>query len=97
MEESDLIDDLEGQYIDSTNNFAEVNEITAESTVQTRAKLAALTTPLKMTKQFLYVAIPKRKRDDVTDEEERDEHRDKIARAMLALLAQDLNETDNEE
>ena len=33
MEESDLIDDLEGQYIDSTNDFAEVNEITAESTI----------------------------------------------------------------
>ena len=97
MEESDLVDDLEGQYIDSTNNPAEVNEMTAESTVQTRAKLAALTTPPKMTKQFLHVAIPKRKRDDVTDEEERDEHRNKIARAMLALLAQDLNETDNEE
>ena len=91
------MDDLEGQYIDSTNDFAEVNEITTESTVQTRAKLAALTTPPKMTNQFLHVAIPKRKRDDVTDEEERDEHRDKIARAMLALLAQDLNETDNEE
>ena len=97
MEESDLIDDLEGQYIDSTNDFIEVNEITTESTIQTRAKLAALTTPLKITKQFLHVAILKRKRDDVTDEEERDEYRDKIARAMLALLAQDLNEIDNEE
>ena len=33
MEELDLIDDLEGQYIDSTNNFIEVNKITAESTI----------------------------------------------------------------
>ena len=33
VEELDLIDDLEGQYIDSTNNFIEVNKITAESTI----------------------------------------------------------------
>ena len=33
VEESDLIDDLEGQYIDSTNNFIEVNKITTESTI----------------------------------------------------------------
>ena len=33
VEESDLIDDLEGQYINSTNDFTEVNKITAESTI----------------------------------------------------------------
>ena len=33
VEELDLIDDLEEQYIDSTNNFIEVNEITTESTI----------------------------------------------------------------
>lgn len=75
----------------------ETNELTAESTVQTRAKLAALTTPPWMIKQFLHVAIPKRNREAATDEEERDEHRDNIARAMMALLAQDVYETGADE
>jgi len=42
---------------------------------------------------MLHVAIPKRKRDDVNIEQDRDEHRDKIARAMMALLAQDPDDT----
>ena len=97
VKKSNLVNDSKEQYIDDTNDPSKVNEMTIESTVQTRAKLAALTTSPKMTKQFLHVVISKRKRDDATNEKERDEHRDKIARAMLALLTQDLNKTNNEE
>ena len=45
----------------------------------------------------MHIAILKRKRQDATDEEERDKHRDKIARAILALLAQDSEDTEDEE
>ena len=86
----------EDQCVEDQDDSAEVNELTAESTVQTRAKLASLTPP-KPAQQFLHVAIPKRKRQDATDEEERDKHRDKIARAILALLAQDSEDTEDEE
>ena len=44
-------------------------------------------------KQFLHIIISKRKRETASDEEKRDEHRNKIARAMLALIIQDFNET----
>ena len=90
------MNDSKEQYIDDTNDLSKVNEMIVESIVQTRAKLIALTTSSKMTKQFLHVVISKRKRDDVTNEKKRDEHRDKIARVMLALLTQNLNETNNE-
>ena len=77
-------------YVDDVDDSFEVNELIAESTIHTRAKLAALTvSPPKKVQQFLHVAIPKRKRIDSTDEDERDEHRDKIARAMLALLGEE--------
>ena len=85
----------ESEDATSSNNEDEINELIVESTIQTRAKLDALIAS-KMTKQFLHVAILKRKRDS-TNEEERDEHRDKITRAMLALLAQDLDDTINDE
>ena len=42
VKESNLVDDSKGQYIDDTNDSSKVNEMTAESTVQTRAKLTAL-------------------------------------------------------
>lgn len=81
--------------LDQEGNKIEVTE--DESAVQTRAKAAATAPQSKMVKQFLHVAIPKRKREDKTDEEERFEHRQKIARAMTALLAQDFDSTDSEE
>ena len=84
------------EFNDTSDENDEINELTAESTVQTRAKLASLTKPPRMVQQFLHVAIPKRKRD-ATDEEERDEHRSKVARAMMALLSEDLVTLDNEE
>ena len=93
---STVSEDEENQDV-TYNDKSENNELTAESSVQTRAKLAALTTPSPMVRRFLHVAIPKRKREDATDEEERDEHRDKIARAMMALLAQDLKDTETDE
>ena len=79
-----------------TNDDIENNELTAESSVQTRAKLAALTTPSRSVQQFLHVTISKRKRDS-TDEQERDEHRDKIHRAMMALLVQESCKSNSDE
>ncbi len=83
-------------YIEDPYDPEEVNELTAESTVQTRAKLASLTSPPRTAQQFLHVAT-KRKRHDSTDEEERDEHRDKIVRAMLAFLAHESDGNENKE
>ena len=88
---------LEEQYIDDVNDVAKINELIVESTIQTRIKLASLTTSSRQMQQFLHVVISKRKRHDAIDEEERDEHKDKIHRVMLTLLAQDFEETKNEE
>ena len=93
-----MTNDAENKNEDAySDDQIETDELTAESTVQTRAKLAALTTSPRMIKQFLHVTISKRKREAATDEEERDEHRDKIARAMMTLLIQELDETDSDE
>ena len=82
-----MTNDAENKNEDAySDDQIETDELTAESTVQTRAKLAALTTSSRMIKQFLHVTIFKRKRETATDEEKRDEHRDKIARVMMILL-----------
>ena len=48
----------------------------------------------KMVKQFLHVAVPKRQRED---DEDPTEHRDKIIRAMMALLATENKDLETEE
>ncbi|KAL8817469.1 MAG: hypothetical protein Q9191_008140, partial [Dirinaria sp. TL-2023a] len=92
--ESMKITSNDQNYNPDLKNDVEQNELTAESSVETRVKLASLITSPSRAQQFLHVVISKRKRDDVTEEKMRDEHRSKIARAMLALLAQD---SENEE
>lgn len=74
-----------------------IEVIEDEFAVQTRVKAAVTASQSKMIKQFLHVAISKRKREDKTNEEECFEHCQKIARAMTALLAQDFDSTDSEE
>ena len=86
----------ESENVTNSNNEDEINELIVESTIQTRTKLITFIALSKMTKQFLHVIIFKRKRDS-TNEKERDEHRDKITRAMFALLAQNLENTINDE
>ena len=83
------------EFNDISDENDEINELIAESTVQTRVKLASLTKSSRMIQQFLHVIISKRKRN-VTDEEKRDEHRNKVARVMMILLIENLDTLDNE-
>ena len=74
-------------YVDDVNDSFEINELIVEFTIHIRTKLTIFTmSSLKKMQQFLHVVILKRKRIDFTNENERDEHRDKIARVMFALL-----------
>ena len=79
------------------NDKFESNELTAKSSVQTRTKLTTFTFSSSIIKRFLHVIIFKRKRENATDEEERDEHRDKITRVMMTLLAQNLKNIEIDE
>ena len=83
------------EFNDISDENDEINELIAESTVQTRVKLASLTKSSRMIQQFLHVTIFKRKRD-ATDEKKRDEHRSKVARVMMTLLIENLDTFDNE-
>ena len=84
------------EFIDTSDEKNEVNEFTAKSTIQTRVKLAFLIKSSRMIQQFLHVAIFKRKRD-ITDEKKRDEHRSKIARAMMTLLIENFDTCEHDE
>ena len=87
---------FEKKYVN--NDSFEIDELIVESSMQTRVKLitftTSFTTSFKSMQQFLYIVILKRKKNFI-DVEKRDEHRDKIARVMLAFLTQkfDVNET----
>ena len=83
------------EFNDISDENDEINELIAESTVQTRVKLASLTKSSRMIQQFFHVIISKRKRD-ATDEKKRDEHRSKIARVMMTFLIENLDTLDNE-
>ena len=83
------------EFNDISDENDEINEFIAKSTIQTRVKLASFTKSSRMIQQFLHVIISKRKRN-VTDEEKRDEHRNKVARVMMILLIENLDTLDNE-
>ena len=83
------------EFNDISNENDEINELIAKSTIQTRVKLTSFTKSSRMIQQFLHVIISKRKRN-VTDEEKRDEHRNKVARVMMILLIENLDTLDNE-
>ena len=91
-----VFEDEENENVTYNDKF-ENNELTTKSSVQTRAKLATFTSSSSMIRRFLYVIILKRKRENATDEEERDEHRDKIARVMMTLLTQNLKNIEIDE
>ena len=65
-------------------------EPTITSPRETRPKTTADALPEPpMTKQFLHISIPKRRRDSSSDQDDIAEHRQKILRAMAALFAHD--------
>ena len=83
------------EFNDTSDENDEINELIAESTVQTRVKLASLTKSSRMIQQFLHVIVSKRKRN-ATDEKKRNEHRSKVARVMMTFLFENLDTLDNE-